>query len=343
MPKINCAAQPRPINKPQRNMRLPFKSKYSRQVAIDQLRIHVKQNIFYYMQAIWALEVSDQRYFRLYKQQQVLCPDRQDTCTLSTVPVSVLNQRANPALSIPLSAANQLMTSARASTAKTTRLDNPSVASTGPITSKANTSNTIPVSFWNTCVPGLNGTGGLSTTTVDLASIADIDNPLGYKGNYILFPLNADCGITDYMLSEYIDSNYGISDPDGSGAFDPEQFDDEWQAALAAGDQAQLAQLQTYLQAHIEQINNESDEIIVPTGQLFIEALPGSHPLLEDFKLLHRAEDIKSVQAQNRHAELENLRLASRLVATPQLLQDPRIDKRIVVDQGVGVVMDSNP
>jgi len=59
--------------------------------------------------------------------------------------------------------------------------------------------------------------------------------------------------------------------------------------------------------------------------------------------LVHRAEDIKSVQAQNRHAELENLRFASRLVATPQLLQDPRIDKRIVVDQGVGVVMDSNP
>jgi hypothetical protein len=192
-------------------------------------------------------------------------------------------------------------------------------------------------------VPGLDGKGGLNTTTVDLASIADIDNPIGYKGNYILFPLTSSCPITDYMLSGYIDSNYGVSDPDGSDAFDPEQFDDEWQTALAAGDQATLTQLQAYLRAHIEQINNESDEIIVPTGQLFIEALPGSHPLLEDFKLLHRAEDIKTVQAQNRHAELENLRLASRLVANPQLLQDPRTDKRIVVDKGVGVVMDSNP
>jgi hypothetical protein len=70
---------------------------------------------------------------------------------------------------------------------------------------------------------------------------------------------------------------------------------------------------------------------------LFIEALPGSHPLLEDFKLLHRAEDVKSVQAQNRHAELENLRLASRLVANPQLLQDPDIEKKVVVEGGAAV------
>ena len=34
---------------------------------------------------------------------------------------------------------------------------------------------------------------------------------------------------------------------------------------------------------------NVSDELIVPTGQLYIEALPGAHPLLETFKLEHRA------------------------------------------------------
>jgi hypothetical protein len=320
-----------------------LQNQYSRQVAIDQLRIHVKQNIFYYMQAIWAHEDSDQRYFRLYH-QQVLCPDPQDTCTMSTVPVSAINQRINPVLTIPFKAASQLVNAAQTVRVKAVnRLANPSPIATRDQAGSTTAANSIPVNFWNTCVPGLDGAGGLSTTTVDLASITDIDNPIGYKGNYILFPLTASCAITDYMLSEYIDSNYGVSDPDGSDAFDPEQFDDQWQAALAAGDQAQLTQLQAYLQAHIEQINNESDEIIVPTGQLFIEALPGSHPLLEDFKVLHRAADVASVLAQNRYAELENLRLASRLVANPQILQDPRIDKRIVVDEGVGVVMDSNP
>src|SRR5262249_18000539 len=33
---------------------------------IDRLRLHVKDNIIYYMQAIWTYEPSDQRYFRLY-------------------------------------------------------------------------------------------------------------------------------------------------------------------------------------------------------------------------------------------------------------------------------------
>jgi hypothetical protein len=48
-------------------------NKYTRHIAIDQLRIHVKQNILYYMQAIWAHEVPDQRYFRLHK-FPVPCP-----------------------------------------------------------------------------------------------------------------------------------------------------------------------------------------------------------------------------------------------------------------------------
>jgi hypothetical protein len=30
-----------------------LQNKYSRHIAIDQLRLHIKQNIFYYMQAIW--------------------------------------------------------------------------------------------------------------------------------------------------------------------------------------------------------------------------------------------------------------------------------------------------
>ena len=54
------------------------------------------------------------------------------------------------------------------------------------------------------------------------------------------------------------------------------------------------------------------DRVIVPTSSLYIEALVGTHPLLEDFKLLHRALDVKKVQAEVRHAELENVRLAAR-------------------------------
>jgi len=102
-------------------------------------------------------------------------------------------------------------------------------------------------------------------------------------------------------------------------------------------------ELKTDLANYITAVRRSTDEIIVPTGQLFIEALPGSHPLLEDFKLLHRLEDVRKVKAEVRHAELENLRLASRVVGgqeRPELLEDPDIEKKIVVENGADVIVD---
>lgn len=93
-------------------------------------------------------------------------------------------------------------------------------------------------------------------------------------------------------------------------------------------------ELRAELVSYITAVRRSTDEIIVPTGQLFIEALPGSHPLLEDFKLLHRLEDVRKVKAEVRHAELENLRLASRIVGgqgNAALLEDPDIEKKIVI------------
>jgi len=70
--------------------------------------------------------------------------------------------------------------------------------------------------------------------------------------------------------------------------------------------------------------------VIVPSDQLYIEALPGTHPILEDFKLTHRALDVKKVQAEIRHAELENLRLAARLADGEY--DDPDVEKKIVIE-----------
>jgi hypothetical protein len=80
------------------------------------------------------------------------------------------------------------------------------------------------------------------------------------------------------------------------------------------------------------------DEIIVPTGSLFIEALPGAHPILEDFKLMHRAVDVKKVQAEVRGMEFENLRFAARLLHGER--EDPTIEKKIVVEgDGTDVIV----
>lgn len=158
------------------------------------------------------------------------------------------------------------------------------------------------------------------------------------------------------MLTEFIDNYLGLLDPDGGDNFDAETFDDIWSAtkknldnAIKDKDDAKQKQFQSDLDdlkkkltEYINSVRRTTDEIIVPTGQLFIEALPGSHPLLEDFKLLHRAEDVRKVKAEVRHAELENLRLASRLVGgqdDPKLLDDPDIDKKIVVEGNVGAVV----
>jgi hypothetical protein len=84
---------------------------------------------------------------------------------------------------------------------------------------------------------------------------------------------------------------------------------------------------------------SENDLVVVPTNSLYIEALPGTHPLLEDFKLIHRAVDVKRAQADLRHVELENLRLASRLMKGED--EDPDIDKKIVVSGADGVIADA--
>jgi hypothetical protein len=147
-----------------------------------------------------------------------------------------------------------------------------------------------------------------------------------------------DCPFASHLVSDFIDTNYGVNDP-AEQPFDPEEFDTRWRAA--AGNINLRTQLQQELKAYIDQILEGTDEIVVPTGQLFIEALPGSHPLLENFKLAHREKDVELVMAKIEHDRLENLRLATRVVqgqSDAKLLEDPDIEKKIVVAGKASVV-----
>jgi hypothetical protein len=183
----------------------------------------------------------------------------------------------------------------------------------------------------------------LSGPEHELVDVADLDNPLGYKGNYIIFPLRDECYFTWYMVTQFVDNYLGVLDPDGSDDFDAERFDQAWTAAV--NDRPLQEALRKRLIDYITAVRRSTDEIIIPTGQLFIEALPGSHPLLEDFKLLHRLEDVRKVKAEVRRAELENLRLAARVVAgqdKTELLEDPDIEKKVIVGKDSQVVVDTN-
>src|SRR5262249_10906917 len=90
----------------------------------------------------------------------------------------------------------------------------------------------------------------------------------------------------------------------------------------------------------IDKLQEPNDPVVVPTSSLYIEALVGTHPLLEDFKLIHRALDVKKAQSEVRHAELENIRLAARALEGER--GDPDIDKKILVENGSNVVVDAD-
>lgn len=265
-----------------------LQNKFTRRVAIDQLRIHVKQNILYYMQAIWSQAVADQTFFELYK-LPIICPKPEDSAFVPKS-VSVLTRNFT----------NVMLT--------------------------VDASMPAPSANWD---------------QHDLVELADLDNPLGFKGNFIIFPMKQHCYLTTYMLQDFIDAfTNGLRDPDKIAYF-LETFDRHWLEAQANGtttidkETFTPAQLKQRLEEYVSTGRRSTDEIIVPTGQLFIEALPGSHPVLEDFKLLHRIEDVRKVKAEVRHAELENLRLAARVLAGQ--LRDPDIEKTILVEGNSGV------
>lgn len=265
-----------------------LRQKFARSVAIQQLRVHVKENILYYMQAIWDHEPPDQRFFRLYS-KKVICPEPLSGCQMTpTIGSARFNSYVN---------AYQ-----------------------------------PTVTFATVCAPqaGVGAAGGMQH---ELVEVADLDNPLGYKGNYMIFPLKDDCYLTFHMLAAYLDQELDLRDPDGSDDFDLNGFEQRWTAA--AGNQAERAKLRLELAAYFDQVDQDEQEIIVPTGQLFVEALPGAHPLLEDFKMLHRFEDVRKVRAEVGRAELENIRLAARILASDtnkELLEDPDVERKVVVD-----------
>ena len=56
----------RPAGRSRQALDRRSKEHYDQVAEIDRLRVHVKDNILYYMQAIWSHEPPDQRFFRLY-------------------------------------------------------------------------------------------------------------------------------------------------------------------------------------------------------------------------------------------------------------------------------------
>ncbi len=176
-----------------------------------------------------------------------------------------------------------------------------------------------------------------------LSQVANLDNLLGFKGNYMVFPLNESNPLTDFMMDPYVDRATGqLVDPSDPVNWSIDEFteyvcclkeklpDDEFQQLLP--------QLQKTYQFILANPTRNDDVLVVPTNSLFIVALPDSHTLLEQFKLYHRMIDAMKAAGEARGGELENLRRTARLLAGER--EDPNIDQRVLIQGEVpGVVV----
>jgi len=184
-----------------------------------------------------------------------------------------------------------------------------------------------------------------------LADVADLDTLLGFKGNFMIFPLRQHNYLTAWMVQDYLDADGQVRDPDADQMPNLQQrlqavtTEVQTLQMMAVELDNQMEQLQTMpdwedvhpayeaarrrLQRQIQLEQSKIEPVVVPTDLLFIEALPGKHPLLEDFKLLHRALDVEKVVAERDALELENIRRTARLLDGNY--DDPEVDKSISV------------
>jgi hypothetical protein len=151
----------------------------------------------------------------------------------------------------------------------------------------------------------------------------------------MIFPLKQNNYLTLHMMQDYLEvgDDVVVRDPDPFANYTIDEIQ-QLATCLYQRDPATFNQYSDQIKQlminRLTSARTDDDLVIIPTTSLYIEALLGTHPLLEDFKLLHRALDVKKVQAEVRHAELENVRLAARALKGKD--GDPDVDKKIIIE-----------
>jgi hypothetical protein len=281
----------------------------NRLTQIARLRVHILQNILYYMQAIWNHEPPDQRFFRLHNTK---IPSLKSTRRKFAINCDKV--RSDSMVSL----AHRTLPSFSASPVRTYGVK---------VDTKLKSNFDPQLDF------------------VALSEVADLDSPLGFKGNYMIFPLKESNPLTDFMMEPYVDRALNaLIDPDDLGNWTledfacyvcclKEQLKDEEFATIKE-------QLRTQYKQLLSATRRNNDIITIPSGSLFIEALPAEHSLIEEFKARHRAVDVKKVQAEVRGMELNNVRYAARMLGAE--LEDPNIEsiKQVFINRNVDPSID---
>jgi hypothetical protein len=263
----------------------------NQRTAIDQLILHVKDNILHYMQAIWMHEPADQRYLRLYN-LEIQWPGYSGEAEV----VGMFPGKAQSIGKGPLILDNMGTDGSEFQTLK------------------------IPT-------PEFKGEKRY------LHEFADISKILGFHGNYALFGLKEANALTTYMAQDFFDSHFDLMDPDPNAAI--HTTEEALRLARCAWSRKDISEDQRkeiteWLIDALKVAHSQSYKLSVPTGQLFIDALPGQHTLLEDFKLQHRMHDVEKAATDVQMAKIEALRRAKRL--EKEDLSDPDVDKVVRIE-----------
>jgi hypothetical protein len=103
-----------------------------------------------------------------------------------------------------------------------------------------------------------------------LSEIADLNTLLGFKGNYMIFPLREINALTDYMIEPYVDAGFRLLDPDEKGNVSREDFARYVCYLRETLDDTTFEEIRPALLARFERLllsdPGNGDEIIVPTG-----------------------------------------------------------------------------
>lgn len=286
---------------------------------VDRLIDHLRDNILYYMKAIWSHEPPDQRYLRLFNHEVPFWGYPDDDMDI------LVRVRS----------------------------------SSGTI------DDILPGSPYEIILPPPDPQKEKKRKLVE---IADIENLLGFKGNYMIFPLRVQSYVTAYMAQDFVGGLFdyreneeedllstsieelinadrqpvpaGMSiqtyavDPDPNGSISVHSLNDalnyiESHKGIRVPVEVK-AKLNDLLEKGTLSPHSTPQRIIVPSNSLYIEALPGKHPILEDFKLRHRMIDVQKAIAEHKSMELENIRAEARLRGLD--LSDKDIDQLIRIE-----------
>jgi hypothetical protein len=274
-----------------------IKARTQKDTVVKQLLLHLRQNIFHYMHAIWEMKHPDELLFQLAEQQVHHIGSGNVTCTFR------------------------------------------------PITDPDEVDR-IPGIVRRDGVPYSVECGAPEPPDLDekkpLGSIAHIDRLLGFKGNYAIFPLKECTFITDHMMTEFVDDYFGVRDPANEVGLSTSELIEYAEEMISSGavEGDEKDALVELVKRSLSSPSHNIEEIILPTGQIYMEALKGEQALLEDFKLAHRGMDVLKVQEEIRTERLDNLRRAGRMVGSEPDYGDPEIDKVIKVDGDTNVIVD---